>query len=67
MFNAEVINNTAQLRDEVKQYKEIPVISNVTQQQIMDNYFQIKFDVKKIISGEVSKLKAEKGMENEKA
>jgi hypothetical protein len=65
MFNAEVINNTARLKDEVKRYKEIPVVSNVTHQQIMDNYFQIKLDVKKIISEEVRKLKEESEMENE--
>ena len=63
MFHAEIINNTEKLNEEVKRYKEIPIVSNVTQQQIMDNYFQIKLDIKKIISEEVERLKAEREVE----
>jgi hypothetical protein len=63
MFNAELLNNTAQLRSEAATYKEIPVVSNVTQQEVMDNYFQIKFDVKKLISEAVNKLKLEREMQ----
>jgi hypothetical protein len=60
MFNAEVVNNTDNLNRETKRYKEIPIVSNVTQQQIMDNYFQIKLDIKRIFEEEVTKLKREK-------
>jgi hypothetical protein len=63
MFHCEIINNADKLNEEVARYKEIPVTSNVTQQQIMDNYFQVKLDVKKIISEEVGKLKAEREVE----
>ncbi len=65
MFHCEVINNADKLNEEVKRYKEIPAVSNVTQQQIMDNYFQVKLDIKKIIAKEVERLKAEREVEKE--
>jgi len=63
MFHAEILNNTDKLNEEVQRYKEIPIVSNVTQEQIMDNYFQVKLDVKKIILDEVGRLKGEKEIE----
>jgi hypothetical protein len=60
MFNAEIINDAEKLSNEVKDFKEIPVVSNVTHHQVMDNYHQVKIDIKKIISEEVSRLMAEK-------
>lgn len=65
MFNAEVMNNTERLDNETKRYKNIPIVSKVTTQQIMDNYFQVKLDIKKIISEEVERLKAEREVEKE--
>jgi hypothetical protein len=44
----------------VSRYKEIPVVSNVTQQQVMDNYYQVKMEVKRLIGEEVERLKKEK-------
>ena len=58
MFLAEIINDTDKLNEEVSQYKEIPVVSNVTQQQVMDNYYQVKMEVKRLIGEEVERLKA---------
>ena len=58
MFHAEIINDADKLNKEVNQYKDIPVISNVTQQQVMDNYYQVKMEVKKLIGEEVERLKA---------
>ena len=57
MFNAEIINNTDKLNDEVSRYKGIPVVSNVTQQQVLDNYYQVKMEVKRLIVEEVERLK----------
>lgn len=57
MFNAEIINDADKLNDEVRKYKEIPVVSNVTQQQVMDNYYQVKMEVKRLIGEEVERLK----------
>jgi DNA-binding transcriptional regulator YbjK len=58
MFHAEIINDADKLNEEVSQYNEIPVVSNVTQQQVLDNYYQVKMEVKRLIGEEVSKLKA---------
>lgn len=58
MFNAEIINNAAKLNEEVKRYKNIPVVSNVTQQQVLDNYYQVKMEVKRLIGEEVERLKS---------
>jgi hypothetical protein len=60
MFHAEIINDADKLNEEISQYKDIPVVSNVTQQQVMDNYYQVKMDIKKLIKEEVVRLKAEK-------
>ncbi len=57
MFNAGIINDADKLNEEVSKYKEIPVVSNITKQQVLDNYYQVKFEVKRLINEEVEKLK----------
>jgi hypothetical protein len=42
MFHAEFINDAKKLNEEVSRYKDIPVVSNVTQQQVLDNYYHVK-------------------------
>jgi uncharacterized protein with ATP-grasp and redox domains len=59
MFHAEIINDADKLNEEVSRYKDIPVVSNVTQQQVLDNYYQVKMEVKRLIGEEVLRLKAE--------
>lgn len=61
MFHAEIINDTDRLNKEVSQYKEIPAVSNVCQQQVLDSYYQVKMEVKNLIRKEVEKLKIEAG------
>ena len=58
MFYKEIINDADKLNEEVSKYKEIPVVSNVTQQQVLDNYYQVKMEVKRLIGEEVERLKA---------
>jgi len=60
MFHSQIINDTERINNEMKGFKPIPIVSNVTQQQVMDNFFQIKYDVKNLISREVARLVAEK-------
>lgn len=60
MFHAEIINDANKLNEEVAAYKNIPVVSTVTQQQVMDNFYQVKMEVKRLINEEVGRLKAEK-------
>ena len=58
MFHAEIINDANRSNEKVSLYKDIPVVSNVTQQQVMDNYYQVKMEVKRLIGEEVERLKA---------
>jgi uncharacterized membrane protein YgdD (TMEM256/DUF423 family)/DNA-binding transcriptional regulator YbjK len=58
MFHAEIINDSEKLNGEVATYKNIPVVSTVTQQQVMDNFYQVKMEVKRLIEEEVERLKA---------
>lgn len=58
MFHAEIINDAEKLNAEVTAYKNIPVVSNVTQQQVTDNFYQVKMEVKRLIGEEVEKLKS---------
>ncbi|MBN8718609.1 MAG: YWFCY domain-containing protein [Sediminibacterium magnilacihabitans] len=60
MFHAEIVNDAEKLNAEVAAYKNIPVVSTVTQQQVMDNFYQVKMEVKRLIGEEVEKLKATK-------
>ena len=65
MFHAEIINDADKLNAEIKQFKPIPKISDVTHQQVMDNYFQVKLDIKVLIEQEVNKLKTKKEINSE--
>ncbi len=53
MFHCEIQNDTDELNRELKRFKPIPKISDVTTQQVMDNYFQVKLDIKMLIEQEV--------------
>jgi hypothetical protein len=57
MFHSEIINDSQKLNVEISSYMEIPTISAVAQQQVIDNYYQVKMEVKQLITEEVEKLK----------
>lgn len=58
MFHAEIINDYKKLKAEAASYKKIPAIYRVTQQQVMDNFYEVKMEIKKLINEEVEKLKS---------
>jgi hypothetical protein len=60
IFSTEIINDHDKLNAEVSNYRDIPTVSNVTQQQVLDNCYQVKMDIKRLIGEEVERLKAEK-------
>ena len=60
MFHSLIIHDTESANREMKSFKPIPVVSAVSQQQVMDNFFQIKYDVRSLIEKEVKRLLAEK-------
>ena len=59
MFHAAISNDKNALNAEAKNYKDVPLVSNVTHQQVMDNYFQIKLDIKQMLEQKVARLKEE--------
>jgi len=61
MFHAEIINDPNKLNAEIKNYQPIPAVADITQQQVLDNYYQVKMDIKRLIAEEVAKLKAKQG------
>ena len=46
MFHCGIVNDHQKLNEEVNRYKEISIIYDVAQQQVRDNFYQIKMDVK---------------------
>ncbi|MBS1512840.1 MAG: YWFCY domain-containing protein [Bacteroidetes bacterium] len=57
MFHSQIINDHDKLNAEMSNYRDIPAVSNVTQQQVLDNYYQVKMDIKRLIGEEVRRLK----------
>ena len=56
MFHAEIINDTKKLNAEMAKFVPIPVVSQITPQEVSDNFFQIKYDIKQLIEREVAML-----------
>ena len=63
MFHAEIQNNHDQLSYEASKFCEIPDNRTITTQDISDNYFQVKLDIKNLIAIEVDQLKKAKEIE----
>jgi hypothetical protein len=55
-FCAEIINDHQMLSQEQAGYKELPVISDVKQKEILENYLQIKKNVQIIIESEMERM-----------
>ena len=60
MFNAEIINDAEKLNAEIAAYKDIPIVKKVSQQEVLDNYYQVKFEIKQLVEREVLRLREEK-------
>lgn len=60
MFHAEIMQDTVAINKEMSTFQEIPVVYNVDQQEIQDNFFQIKLDVQQIVEKVVARLKQER-------
>ena len=59
-FHASIVKDSVRANNEISAFKPIPAVYEITQQDIMDNYFQIKYDIKNLIEKEVEKLLLEK-------
>lgn len=62
MFHSEIINDHAKLNLELEKFKPIPDFYNLSTQEILDNYYQVKMEVKLILEKEVELLKISKGL-----
>lgn len=62
MFHAQVIRESNKSIDETKHFVSLPVVQEVTQQEIMDNFYQVKYDIRQLIKTEVDKLIKQKRM-----
>jgi len=55
-FHCEIINDIDKIRREEAGYRPIPVIRNVTDDEIMRNYYQIKKDIRHLIDTEMRRI-----------
>ncbi len=60
MFHSQIIQDAESINNEIKDFKPIPTVSTVSHQQVMDNFFQVKYEVRKLIEKEVKRLIKEK-------
>ena len=65
MFHEVIINDADKLNEEVGKYQDIPVVSDVTQEQVLDNFYQVKMEVKRLIGEDVERLTWEKELEKD--
>ncbi|GGH59821.1 hypothetical protein GCM10011379_07030 [Filimonas zeae] len=56
-FSAKIINDHQAIANEEATYEEIPQIRTIDQSEVMDNYYQIKQDIKNLVQTELDKLK----------
>ncbi|MBL7759145.1 MAG: YWFCY domain-containing protein [Sediminibacterium sp.] len=60
MFHAEFVQDTKKINEEIKTFKPIPKVYDISSQDVLDNYFQIKLDIKNLVENEVNRLIAER-------
>lgn len=60
MFHSQILQDTSSINSEMKTFKPIPTLVKVSRQEVMDNFFQVKYDVKQIIDKEINRLLLEK-------
>lgn len=60
MFHTEIVQNAIALNKEMAGFEEIPSVYDISPQEILDNYYQVKYDIKQLIDREVSKLQKQR-------
>jgi hypothetical protein len=55
-FCAEILNDHIALAKEQQTYKGLPMVSNVTHQEMLNNYLQIKADVQTVLQTEMERM-----------
>ncbi|GEP97705.1 conjugal transfer protein MobC [Chitinophaga cymbidii] len=57
VFHCRIINDIDAIKKEEQSYQQLPVIRNIDEQTVMENYFQIKRDVRHLIDTEMEKIR----------
>jgi hypothetical protein len=55
VFHSEIMNDHEGIRNEEKSYHDIPTVRDVSEEEIRENYFRIKQDVKDIIEEKLNR------------
>lgn len=55
-FHCEIINDKEKLQSETNSFSELPVIEKISHKMVLDNYYQIKTDIQKLIETEIEIL-----------
>lgn len=56
-FHCEILNDIEAIQKEESEYQDIPVIRSITEEVVMDNYYKVKRDIKRLIDSEMAKIK----------
>ncbi|MEO8173494.1 MAG: conjugal transfer protein MobC [Sediminibacterium sp.] len=56
MFHAEILQDTDLINKQMNDFKEIPAVYNISQQDVQDNFFQVKLDIRGLVEKVVAKL-----------
>ncbi|HWB93283.1 MAG TPA: hypothetical protein VG605_15585 [Puia sp.] len=59
-FHCEILNDFEAIRREEAAYEALPIIRNITPEQVQQNYFRIKADIRSLVDGEIQKIKNSK-------
>src|SRR5665213_978748 len=59
VFHSEIQNDHDKLKKEEDNYKSMPIIQNVTNEQVHENYTKIKEDIKKLLTDEILLLQSD--------
>lgn len=63
-FHCEIINDPETLKREEQNYQDLPVISKITTQMIMEKYYKVKQDIEDLIETEIEILLNTPGKED---
>jgi hypothetical protein len=59
VFHCRIINDPEAIKKEQENYEPIPVIRNIDDNTVMQNYYQIKQDIKKMLAKELTKIRGD--------
>ncbi|PUZ21609.1 Type IV secretory system Conjugative DNA transfer [Chitinophaga costaii] len=64
MFHCEILNDMEALKKEEASYVPIPIVKEVSEDEIELNYINVKLDVRRIIDTVLTKIKADPGLQH---